>query len=115
MASTRNINTIGNYESELAVFEKYKHRFDFISLSLNKATHLPGDGLLPGRIPFTMLSENSADIESELLGLNTTFIGFKQKIFGANFKEMKSLSIHDRTPVILPEPFVHLQNQRIAR
>ena len=115
MASTRNINTRGNYESELEVFKKFKDRFDFISMSLNQATHLPGDGLLPGRIPFTMLSENSADIESELLGLNTTYIGVKQKIFAANFKDMKSLSVQDRKPLILPKPFVHLKHQRIQR
>lgn len=70
MASTRNINTSGNFCLEQKSFE-HASRYTLYSNSQYGAaydTKNPGNGLLPGQIPNNKLSSNSTDIESFLMG-----------------------------------------------
>ena len=71
MASTRNRNTLGNYELEQNnMAELRKHKM-YAGHLFHEQTCYAGDGLLPGRYPLQLFNDN-CDVESELLGIGST-------------------------------------------
>lgn len=114
MSSTRNINTPGDYELEQL---RYKQNLEYntyihSSYGIQDKTYFSGDGLIMGRIPSSQLSKNYTDIETNLFGIGSTNLVSPRPEITPKFKELKSLSIIDRLPVILPEPIVIEPNQR---
>lgn len=114
MSSTRNKNTRGNYESEQYALNKQSEYKTYIHSSSGKPTQtqFPGNGLLVGRVAPTELSVNSCDIESFLYGIGTTNLVKPNKPPVAEIRELKSLNVINKLPVMLPMPLVVEGHQR---
>jgi hypothetical protein len=117
MSSTRNKNSIGNYELEqFSIYKSHIHT-TFVNGPFGKAiqTHFPGDGLLPGRVSHAELNHNACDIESFLYGIGTTNLvkPFVEPSYQP--KNIQSLNIIDKIPLIIPKPLIIEGNQRPLR
>jgi hypothetical protein len=112
MSSTSSKNTPGNYEAEQFDFKKRRAYDNYHGRVINDNNLHPGDGLLSGRCPGTILSHNSIDIESELFGVGSTNLVHKKKKTEPNFKNLKSLSVYDKPMIIIPVPLVVPKYQR---
>ena len=74
MASTRSKNTPGNYCLQQREYSEGREYTSYKYSAYGEAydTRLPGNGLNPGQVPWNTLSQNPADIESFLFGINST-------------------------------------------
>jgi len=114
MASTRNLNTPGNYNLEQRQF-KHSETYTLYPNSQYGAaydTKLPGDGVNPAQIPWNQLSYNAPDIESFLFGINSTNL---VKPAGPLYPELKTLetaNFFKKEAVLMPEPLAVEKNQR---
>ena len=114
MASTSNKNTPGNYALE----QNMNRYIDGYRVYLHSAAgeaftnHLPGDGLLPASNARNHLCGNYCDVESQLRGIGSTNLVNPQTAVVPQLHPTKSLSIMNKTPVILPEPLVVETNHR---
>jgi hypothetical protein len=114
MASTRNINTPGNYCLQQREFKQSQIYTLYPNSQYGAAynTRLPGNGLLPGQMPGNKLSHNSADIESFLLGINSTNLVNPAPCFVPELANLSSANIFDKGPTYMPEPLVIEKKQR---
>jgi hypothetical protein len=122
MASTRNNNTPGNYCLQQ---KSYKEGRDYLAFT-NSAngyaydSKLPGNGLLAGQVPMPLLSDNSVDIESFLLGVNSTNLTEnKDRIYSGTFvpelRNLASANLFEKDVIYLPEPLAIEKGQRPLR
>jgi hypothetical protein len=114
MASTRNINTPGNYcmeQKQFAHSENYT-LYENSQYGAAYTTRLPGAGLLPGQIPGNQLSQNTADIESFLFGINSTNLVNPAPALVPKLKNLCQANIYTPSTTYIPEPLVILKNQR---
>ena len=114
MASTRNKNTPGNFGAE----EK-SHRISREYLMYQNGaygcaykTELPGVGLNPAQIPSSKLSSNYTDIETFLLGINSTNLVNPAPALEPRFHCLQSANLFELKPVLMPDPLVISKNQR---
>jgi hypothetical protein len=114
MASTRNINTPGNYNLEQREFKQSETYTLYPNSQYGAAynTRLPGNGLLPAQIPWNKMSYNAPDIESFLLGINSTNLVNPAPCFVPELANLDSTNIYEKGPVFIPEPLVIEKNQR---
>ena len=114
MASTRNRNTPGNYNLEQKEFKQSENYTLYENSQYGAAfnTRLPGNGLNPAQIPWNQLSNNAADIESFLFGINSTNLVKPAPPLVAEFKKLDSANIFQKEPTLMPEPLVIEKNQR---
>jgi hypothetical protein len=114
MASTRNINTPGNYNLEQREFKQSETYTLYPNSQYGAAynTRLPGNGLLPAQIPWNKMSYNAPDIESFLLGINSTNLVNPAPCFVPELAQLNSANIYEKGPVFIPEPLVIEKNQR---
>jgi len=114
MASTRNVNTPGNYCLEQRQFKESEQYTLYPNSQYGAAYHtnLPGNGLNPAQIPGNKLSYNAADIESFLFGINSTNLVNPAPIFTPELKKLKSANIYDLQEIYIPEPLIIEKNQR---
>jgi hypothetical protein len=114
MASTRNINTQGNYYLEQREFKQSENYTLYENSQYGAAydTRLPGNGVNPGQIPWNKFSNNAADIESFLLGINSTNLVNPAPPLVAELKSLDTANFFQKGPVLMPEPLVVLKNQR---
>ena len=82
------------------------------TFELKFTNHFAGDGLLGGQMGPLVLSRNFADIDSFLKGTGSTNLVSPQPEIRPQLKELDSLSIMDRIPVIIPAPLRHIKDQR---
>ena len=117
MASTRNKNSQGDYTIEQTALVKQLEYTNYVHGSQGMAfqTNYAGDGLVHGRIAANHLSHNSCDIESFLFGIGSVNLVNPKPVPVPQLKQLPSLSIIDKTPVLLPPPLVIEPNQRILR
>jgi hypothetical protein len=114
MSSTRNKNDRGNYIAE----ERGREDQRLYSLYKNQpngqavTTNFAGDGLLGGQIGPMALSRNFADIDSFLKGTGSTNLVSPMNPIEPQLRELESLSIIDRIPLIMPRQFRHDSQQR---
>jgi hypothetical protein len=114
MASTRNINTPGNYcmeQKQFAHSENYT-LYENSQYGAAYTTRLPGAGLLPAQIPGNQLSQNTADIESFLFGINSTNLVNPAPALVPKLKNLCQANIYTPSTTYIPEPLVILKNQR---
>jgi hypothetical protein len=108
MASTRNRNTLGNYELEQNnMAELRKHKM-YAGHLFHEQTCYAGDGLLPGRYPLQLFNDN-CDVESELLGIGSTNLVTPKTttMLPPAPRPLPTGSIIERRPdAILPTPLV---------
>jgi hypothetical protein len=114
MASTRNINTPGNYNLEQREFKQSETYTLYPNSQYGAAynTRLPGNGLLPAQIPWNKMSYNAPDIGSFLLGINSTNLVNPAPCFVPELAKLNSANIYEKGPVFIPEPLVIEKNQR---
>jgi hypothetical protein len=114
MASTRNLNTLGNYNLE----QKQYRDMETYTLYPNSqygaaySTMLPGNGVNPGQVPWNKLSNNAVQIESFLFGINSTNLVQAQAPLVPELKKLETANFFERTPVFIPEPLVVEKSQR---
>ena len=96
MATTRSKNSIGNYELEELYLKKQSDYILFENSVRAYNTHLPGDGLLIGKVAPKELSRNSCDIESFLYGIGTGNLVESQNPPVGELYSIKSLNIISR-------------------
>jgi hypothetical protein len=114
MASTRNKNTSGNYSLEQ---KQYMHSSQYTLYPNSQYgaaydTKLAGNGLNPGQVPWNKLSQNSADIESFLFGVNSTNLVKPAPVFVPELSKLCQANIYKPSPTYMPEPLVILKDQR---
>jgi len=114
MASTRNLNTIGDYKMEQ---KSYKDKLDYLTDKNNNYgvpnnIYFAGDGLLMGRIASESLSNNYCDVESFLRGIGSTNLVEPMNDIKPEINNYKSLDIMNRIPMIIPKPLIVNKNQR---
>ena len=114
MASTRTHNTPGNYCLQQREYQEARQYTLYKNSAYGEAvnTQLPGNGLNPAQIPWNKLSNNSADIESFLFGINSTNLVKPQGPLTPELICLPSANIFENAPVYLPEPFIPYKNQR---
>ena len=114
MASTRNRNDRGNYQSEERGREEQRLYSMFRNQGNGQAfnNHFAGDGLLGGQMGPLALSRNFADIDSYLKGTGSTNLVSPQPEIRPQLKQLDSLSVINRIPVLIPEPLRHIKDQR---
>jgi hypothetical protein len=115
MSSTRNRNTPGDYKLESAFSQSYVNYNTYGSYGVPSASYFPGDGLVQGRVASENLSGNACDIESFLRGIGSTNLVNPQPDVRPEIYSLKSLSIFDKTPLIIPSELVVDSNQRPLR
>lgn len=114
MASTRNRNTPGNYSLEQNEYARSNMYTLYPNSQYGAAynTRLPGNGLLPAQIPWNKLSYNAPDVESFLLGINSTNLVNPAPCFKPELAVLQSSNIFEKTHTLIPEPLVVEKNQR---
>jgi len=112
MASTRTKNTPGNYELEQWSYDRNVSWSTAEYRGPPPQTNLPGDGLLAGNVSRTQLSVNSCDIESMLFGIGSTNLVEPREPVQAKIKELPSLNICTKIPLLIPADLVIQPNQR---
>ena len=114
MASTRNRNTPGNYcleQNEYRQFENYT-LYPNSQYGAAYTTNLPGNGLNPAQIPWNKMSTNAPDIESFLLGINSTNLVNPAPCFVPELKKIDPVNLYEKSATIMPIPLVIEKNQR---
>ena len=114
MASTRNKNDKGNYQSDERSKEDQRLYLNFKHQGNGQAytNHFAGDGLLMGQMGASNLSYNFCDIDSYLKGIGSTNLVAPIPKIEPQIKPLESLSIMDKVPLLLPERLVIDKNQR---
>ena len=112
MASTRNKNMPGEYCLRQMSNMHSTNFMTYHGAALNKTNLLPCAGVLHGKVPNTVLSENSTDIESFLLGINSTNLIRPRPNFTAKINCLQSLSFYERLQPYIPEPLIIENCQR---
>lgn len=114
MASTRNLNNPDDYQLRQ---KQYRDKLNYLTDKQNmygvpKETQFAGDGLLMGRIASENLDFNYCDVESQLFGIGSTNLVNPQVEVRPDPRFIQSLSIMDKTPLIMPDPLIVQNNQR---
>ena len=114
MASTRNKNTPGNYGAEEKSYRLYRDNLMYQNGPLGTAykTELPGLGFNPAQIPASKLSSNHTDIETFLLGINSTNLVNPAPPLEPKLTCLTSAHAFESKPVLMPEPLVVSRSQR---
>jgi len=114
MASTRNKNTLGNYDLERRENIKFtdKMLYSHSAYGIQQNTYLPGDGVFSAKIPYTELAHNGVDIESYLRGTRATDLVNPSFSVKPELKQLKSLCMYRKPKVVMPLPLVSEKHQR---
>ena len=114
MTSTRNNNSLGDYEAQQIAIQKQAEYQTYVNGASGMAseTYFAGDGLLSGRLAATSLSQNACDVESFLFGIGSVNLVSPKSRIIPEIHRIQSLSIIQKTPVILPADLVIMPNQR---
>ena len=114
MASTRNKNTKEDYKLQQNQFKK-QNKFNvfengFQGKAFNES--LPSLGFNPTYMPRDAFSYNSVDIETSLFGIGSNNLHDNNPEIKPEFKSLKNQEYFDKTPLIMPKPFIQDKTQR---
>lgn len=114
MASTRNINTRGNYNLETREYAQMEQYTLYPNSQYGAAydTKWAGFGLNPAQIPNNQLSSNSTNIESFLFGINSTNLVNQEAPLRPELKTLDTVKFIPKTVTLVPEPFAQEKGQR---
>lgn len=114
MASTRNNNTPGDYKLQQQAYANSlshnTYEYSYAGKAYNPA--MPKVGITPSRMSRDTLSNNAIDIESALRGINSVNLVNPHEPIKPQLKHVQNVSFFERTPVIMPEKFSLLADQR---
>ena len=113
MASTRNINTPGNYKLEEQKNCQHEKYTLYQNSSYGQAYNpkLAGIGLLPGQVPWNQLSNNPVNTESFLFGINSTNLVNPEPHFVSEPKPIFYSNLYQPKPTHMPVPLVIERNR----
>ena len=115
MASTRTINTVGDYKvksREMARIEEYPH-FANSSYGTPCASYaIPDIGTYASRTSRTEFTKNAIDIESELRGTGTTNLVNPHQPVIPDPNKIQFKTTFVRPTVVMPKPLVCEKYQR---
>jgi|688.fasta_scaffold307943_3 hypothetical protein len=112
MASTRNINTLGDYSLQQSG-NNYVFNNGIDINRIYSQNFYPGNGLLPAAYPLNITCTNQINIESELFGIGSTnLINPKINKETPNFTNIQHIDFTKRLPIYLPEPIIVNTNER---
>ena len=106
MASTRNINTRSDYLMEQKI---YKNSSEYLLNPQRLFAHrnsYPTFGVNVGHMPLENLSSNGVDVESALMGINSTNLVNPQGPVYNQQKHLPNVTFFERKKSFLPEPLV---------
>jgi len=112
MASTRNLNTTGNYALEQRMYVSSERYLTNPFYGNTYRDVIPSLGITPSRMPRGSLSHNPIDTESMLFGINSTNLvkpSTKPKYMP---KKLPKKDFFQRVPLIIPKQLVIEDNQR---
>jgi hypothetical protein len=115
MASTRNINTPGNYCMEQNQYSNSSRWNLYPHSSHGNAydTCIPGNGLLQGQINSSQLSYNNINIESFLFGIDVTNLTKPEfPCLTPEIRNLKQLNIFPSRPTYIPEKLIVSKKNR---
>ena len=114
MASTRNINTRGNYNLETREYAQMENYTLYANSQYGAAydTKWAGLGVNPAQIPGNQLSTNSTNIESFLFGINSTNLVNAAPPLRPELKNLETANFIPKTKTLIPEPFAQEKGQR---
>ncbi len=114
MASTRNKNTPGDYCLQQKSIMDQRNYIDYKYGSYGRAYNnaIPTLGITPSHMPREAFSYNSVQIESALLGINSTNLVNPETPVVPELKCLKEVSFFDRLKIQMPDPLVVEKNQR---
>jgi hypothetical protein len=114
MASTRNINTRGNYTLEQKQYKQNETYTLYPNSQYGAAydTKMPGNGVNPGQVPWNQLSNNAPDIESFLFGINSTNLVNPAGPLYPELKSLETANFFEKGPTLIPEPLTVEKKQR---
>ena len=106
MASTRNKNTYGNYALEQKQYSQNAQYTLYANSQYGEAynTCLAGNGLNPGQMPWTTMSNNAPDIETFLFGINSTNLVNPAPSLTPELKCLQQTHVFKSSPIIMPIP-----------
>lgn len=114
MASTRNKNTPEDYCLQQRAYNNSKehnlYEYSYAGRAYEPA--IPCLGITPSRMSRDTLSNNAVDIESALKGINSVNLVTPQRPVYPQLKKAQEMSFFDRTPLIMPQEFSLLNDQR---
>ena len=114
MASTRNLNTIGDYNLK----DKQNKSINQHNLYLHSSYGRPNDECFPelynpSKLSRDALANNSIDIESTLLGIGATNLVNSCEVPIPSLKKLSFKSYFDRNEtIIMPYPLIFDNKQR---
>ena len=113
MASTRNINTKGNYDLQQKQFQDRNNYFLYNNSQHGEAyrTEMAGDGLIQGKLPRNKMSHNPIEIESFLFGINSTNLVNPEPVFTPALKPVSTRHLYKKEEVIMPNPLIVERNR----
>jgi hypothetical protein len=105
MASTRNKNTLGDYQLQQRALLQQTEYFTYPYGPSGKVekSMFPGDGLLAGRLAPAEMCNNSTDIESYLYGIGNTNLVKPMKRPVAELKKLPSLNMIEKLPIYVAQ------------
>ena len=115
MASTRNINTPGDYKQQQDVFSRNLdiNLYKYGSNGMAYNPGLPNGGSAPpSKMWRDSLSSNPIEIESALFGINSTNLVNPQNPVKPNLINLPNVAYFDRMTCIVPKPLEIAKDQR---
>ena len=114
MASTRNINTPGDYCHQQKEIDRSRDYTMYVNSQVGQAYHtaVPCVGITPSHMPRDAFSYNPVEIETTLFGINSTNLVHPTTPATPELKQLQFVPFFDRQQVILPEPLVIEAHQR---
>ena len=106
MASTRNINTPGDYCLQQRSYKTSERHMTYSGFGNNDAVAIPCYGITPSHMPSKAFSNNPTDIESSLFGIGSVNLVSPQPKVNPELKDLKSVAFFDTPEVIMPQPLV---------
>ena len=114
MASTRNLNTRGDYALEQQGIMLSRNYNNYLHAAQGCAFQpsIPTIGYMPNHMPRHTLSRNPIDIESALFGINSTNLVNPAPPLRPDLICLKSVNLYGKPDNILPVPLVVSKEQR---
>ena len=112
MASTRNLNTPGDYKKQRSEHANFLLYNSLSAYGDPKHVYMPGNGLMPAKTCRDKLASNACDIESDLFGIGSTNLVTPKGPVKPRMNNLKSLDVFDKPTYFVVNPRPVNSNQR---
>ncbi len=112
MASTRNLNTPGDYILEKKLNNDVIQQRLYDGFGINSQPGFFTDGVNPSKMHSSHLSSNPTDIESMLRGIRANNMEGPSFSVTPLFKPMGEISYFDKLAMVMPKTYYHSTEER---